>query len=114
MSTALTALKKQEDHLWLNEVSSVPTQQALRHLDRAFLNFFEGRAKYPTFKKKRHDQAAEYTRSAFQWDGKSLTLAKIQSPLTIHWSRPLPQGALPTTVTITKDSANRYFVSFLV
>lgn len=114
MSTALTALKKQEDHQWLNEVSSVPTQQALRHLDRAFLNFFEGRAEYPTFKKKRHDQAAEYSRSAFQWDGKQLTLAKMHEPLDIHWSRPLPEESKPTTVTITKDSANRYFVSFLV
>lgn len=114
MSSALTALKKQDDHRWLNEVSSVPTQQALRHLDTAFRNFFEGRAEYPTFKKKRHDQAAEYTRSAFHWDGKALILAKMDEPLDIHWSRPLPEGAQPTTVTITKDSANRYFVSLLV
>ena len=46
-SAALTTLKQQEDHHWLNDVSSVPTQQALRHLDRAFRNFFEGRAAYP-------------------------------------------------------------------
>jgi putative transposase len=114
MSTALTLLKKQDDHTWLNEVSSVPTQQALRHLDKAFLNFFEGRTVYPTFKKKRTDQSAEYTRSAFKWDGKSLTLAKMDEPLDIHWSRQLPEGAKPTTVTVSKDTANRYFVSFLV
>ncbi len=114
MSAALTALKKQDDHHWLKEVSSVPVQQALRHLDQAFLNFFEGRAQYPTCKKKRTDQAAEYTRSAFQWDGKYLTLAKMHEPLAIRWSRLLPEGAKPTTITITKDSANRYFVSFLL
>ena len=114
MSEALTALKRRDDHAWLNEVSSVPPQQALRHLDTAFRNFFEGRGQYPTFKKKRHDQAAEYTCSAFKWDGKSLTLAKMEEPLDIHWSRPLSQGAKPTTITVTKDSANRYFVSFLV
>src|SRR6266700_1305145 len=39
----LTALKKQNEYAWLNEVSSVPLQQSLRHLDRAFRNFFEGR-----------------------------------------------------------------------
>jgi putative transposase len=50
----LVLLKKQEETLWLNEVSSVVLQQALRHLDRAFRNFFEGRAEYPTFKKKGH------------------------------------------------------------
>jgi transposase len=40
----LVTLKKQEETLWLNEVSSVPLQQALRHLDKAFRNFFEGRS----------------------------------------------------------------------
>jgi len=67
-SAALTALKREPATAWLNEVSSVPPQQALRHLDRAFRNFFEGRAKYPTFKKRRGRQAAEYTTSAFRWD----------------------------------------------
>ncbi len=57
-SAALTTLKKQAEYAWLNGVSSVPTQQALRHLDKAFRNFFEGRAKYPTFKKKRRSMAA--------------------------------------------------------
>jgi putative transposase len=45
VSAALTALKQQPEMVWLNEVSSVPLQQALRHLDKAFRNFFEGRAK---------------------------------------------------------------------
>src|SRR6266480_2378549 len=113
-SALLTQLKQQEEYAWLTEVSSVPTQQALRHLDKAFRNFFEGRAKYPTFKKKRNQQSAEYTTSAFKWDGTSLTLAKMTEPLDIRWSRPLPDGAKPSTVTITKDCADRYFVSILV
>jgi putative transposase len=113
-SARLTQLKQQEEYAWLNEVSSVPTQQALRHLDKAFRNFFEGRAKYPMFKKKRNQQSAEYTTSAFKWDGTSLTLAKMTEPLDIRWSRPLPDGAKPSTVTVTKDCADRYFVSLLV
>jgi putative transposase len=113
-SAELSKLKQREDHQWLNEVSSVPTQQALRHLDKAFRNFFEGRAQYPTFKKKCGVQAAEYTTSAFKWDGQRLILAKMDTPLAIHWSRPLPEGCQPTTVTVTKDCANRYFVSILV
>src|SRR5438067_5874713 len=114
LSSALTDLKKQQDHAWLNEVSSVPLQQTLRHLDRAFLNFFEGRAKYPTFKKKHGPQAATFASSAFKWDGRFLTLAKMNAPLDIHWSRPLPERCKPTTVTVTKDCADRYFVSLLV
>jgi putative transposase len=113
-STALTELKKQPEYAWLNEVSSVPPQQALRHLDKAFRNFFEGRANYPVFKKRHGEQSAEYTTSAFKWDGKQLTLAKMDEPLDIVWSRPLPEGCKPTTVTVTKDTANRYFVSILV
>ena len=113
-SLALTQLKKQPEYSWLSEVSSVPLQQSLRHLDKAFLNFFEGHAQYPTFKKKRNQQSATYTANAFKWDGKRLTLAKMDEPLNIVWSRPLPDGAIPSSVTITKDSADRYFVSILV
>src|SRR5215510_5204064 len=89
-SAALTHLKQQEATAWLNEVSCVPEQQSLRHLDRAFTTFFEGRARYPTFKKKPDRQSAEYTISAFTWDGKDLRLAKMDEPLPICWSRPLP------------------------
>nr|WP_274532146.1 transposase [Ktedonobacter racemifer] len=114
LSLLLTDLKKQEETHWLNEVSSVPLQQALRHLDKAFLNFFEGRAKYPTFHKKRNAQSATYTANAFTWRNGSLTLAKMSEPLQIVWSRPLPNEAIPSSVTITKDCADRYFISLLV
>ncbi len=113
-SALLTELKKQPEYCWLNEVSCVPTQQALRHLDRAFRNFFEGRAAYPKFHSRHGEQSAEYTTSAFKWDGTTLTLAKMEEPLEIVWSRPLPKGAKPTTVTVTKDTAGRYFVSILI
>jgi len=113
-SAAMTTLKQQPEYAWLNEVSCVPVQQAMRHLDKAFRNFFEGRAKYPTFKKKHGRQSAEYTTSAFKWDGKDVLLAKMAEPLPIRWSRPLPKDARPTTITVTKDTAGRYFVSFLV
>src|SRR5690349_9197888 len=113
-SAALTSLKQQPETAWLNEVSSVPLQQALRHLDSAFRNLFEGRAKYPTYKRKRGRQAATYASSAFRWEAKShtLLLAKMDTPLDIRWSRSFT-GA-PTTVTISKDTAGRYFVSFLL
>jgi putative transposase len=110
----LTSLKKQADHVWLNDISSVPLQQSLRHLDTAFRNFFEGRAQYPKFHKKHGEQAATYASTAFKLDGTSLTLAKMSEPLNIVLSRPLPKGAKPSTVTVSKDCANRYFVSILL
>jgi len=85
-SAALTALKQQPETTWLKEVSSVPLQQVLRHLDKVFRNFFEGRAKYPAFHKKHGRQAATYASSAFRWDAAThaLTLAKMDAPLAIH------------------------------
>lgn len=112
-SALLTELKKTPEHAWLNEVSSVPVQQALRHLQTAFTNFFAKRAAYPTFKRKDGPQSAEYTTSAFKWDGRALKLAKMDEPLAIRWSRTIPKAAKVTTVTVSKDAAGRYFVSLL-
>ena len=44
-SSMLTDWKKQEELEFLNEVSCVPLQQGLRHLQTAFTNFFAGRTK---------------------------------------------------------------------
>ncbi len=112
-SGLLTALKKQPEFVWLNEVSSVPVQQSLRHLQTAFSNFFARRAKYPTFKKKDGPQSAEYTTSAFKWDGSVLRLAKMDAALNIRFSKTIPKAAKVTTVTVSKDCAGRYFVSML-
>lgn len=110
-SARLTALKRQPDHAWLGETSSVPPQQALRHLQTAFVNFFEKRAAYPRFKRKDGKQAAEYTRSAFKWDGAHLDLAGL-GRLKVRWSRQFTSA--PTTVTVTLDPADRYHVTLVL
>jgi putative transposase len=113
-SAALTQWKKTEELAFLSEVSCVPLQQALRHLQTAFGNFFARRAKYPRYKSRKKSRAsAEYTRSAFTWRDGKLTLAKMADPSDIRWSRPLPEGAEPTTVTVSRDAAGRWFVSLL-
>jgi putative transposase len=114
LSAMLTDLKKQEPYAWLSEVASVPLQQSLRHLEKAFLNFFEGRGEYPSFKKKRNQQSATYVGTAFTWRDGQITLAKMEKPLAIRWSREWPNDAKPRSVTISKDCANRYFISILV
>ncbi len=93
----------------------MPLQQALRHLQAAFTNFFAKRAGYPVFRSRKGSRAsAEYTRSAFRWREGRLTLAKIDGPLDIVWSRPLPEGADPSTVTVSRDAAGRWHVSIRV
>src|ERR687886_669394 len=64
-SSMLTNWKKEEELDFLNEVSCVPLQQGLRHLQTAFTNFFAGRAKYPNFKKKHNGGSAEFSCVSF-------------------------------------------------
>ncbi len=114
-STMLTAWKKSDELAFLGEVSSVPLQQTLRHLQGAFTSFFDKRARYPRFKsRKKSRQSAEYTKSGFKYRDGQLTLAKMREPLNIVWSRPLPEGAEPSTVTVSRDATDRWFVSILV
>ncbi|MEV0694158.1 RNA-guided endonuclease TnpB family protein [Streptomyces sp. NPDC050388] len=113
-STLLTAWKKTEELAFLNEVSCVPLQQTLRHLQTAFTHFFGKRSKYPRFKsRKKSRRSAEYTASGFRFRDGRLTLAKMAEPLDIVWSRPLPEGTTPSTVTVSQDAAGRWFVSLL-
>ncbi|WP_107122749.1 RNA-guided endonuclease InsQ/TnpB family protein [Streptomyces dysideae] len=113
-SAMLTAWKKTEELAFLNEVSSVPLQQTLRHLQAAFTNFFGKRARYPHFKsRKKSRNSAEYATSGFRFREGRLTLAKMAEPLDIVWSRPLPEGVKPSTVTVSQDAAGRWFVSML-
>jgi putative transposase len=114
-SAMLTSWKRTEELAFLNEVAAVPLQQSLRHLQGAFVAFWEGRARHPRFKtKRRHYDAAEYTRSGFRFQHGQLTLVKLRGPLNIRWSRPLPEGSQPSTVTVSRDPAGRWYVSLRV
>ncbi|MGB5636315.1 MAG: RNA-guided endonuclease TnpB family protein [Waterburya sp.] len=113
-SSLLTGWKKTEDLDFLNEVSCVPLQQCLRHLQKAFANFWGKRAKYPNFKAKRNGGSAEFTKSAFKYRDNQLWLAKCKEPLPIVLSRLLPDGCEPSTVTVKLEPSGRWFVSLLV
>src|SRR6266480_7879637 len=115
-SAYLTAMKASEDLGWLNEVSSVPLQQAIRHQQVAFSNFFAKRARYPRYKSRTGRQAAEYTRSGFRYRDGQLFLAKMDTPLVFVWSWPDidPAGIDPSTVTVSRDPCGRWYVSFAV
>jgi putative transposase len=113
-SSMLTGWKQEEELDFLNDVSCVPLQQGLRHLQKAFGNFWAGRAKYPNFKKKHHGGSAEFTKSAFKWKNGQLFLAKCSEPLPIVWSQDLPAGTSPSTVTVKLSASGQWHVSLLV
>lgn len=119
LSAMLTQSKKTDERKWLSDVSSVPLQQSLRHLDIAYKNFFnsiKGKRKgkkvgIPKFKKKTNSQSAEFTKAGFSVKDGEVYLAKIGTIKPI-WSREIPSE--PSSVTVIKNCANRYFLSFVV
>jgi putative transposase len=113
-SAMLSEWKREEELSFLNEVSCVPLQQGLRHLQKAFTNFWAGHAKYPNFKKKRNGGSAEFTKSAFRYKDGQVYLAKCSQPLPIRWSRQLPKGTSPSTLTVKLEPSGRWTVSLLV
>ncbi|WP_405980694.1 RNA-guided endonuclease InsQ/TnpB family protein [Streptomyces sp. NBC_00158] len=117
----ITRAKRTEERRWLGDVSAVVLQQSLRDLDTAFRNFFaslkDGRKGRrhgpPRFKPKKDPrQGIRLNTNAFvlRDDGR-LYVAKV-GDLKVRWSRPLP--AAPTSLTVIKDAAGRYFASFVV
>ncbi|WP_377475333.1 MAG: transposase [Microcoleus anatoxicus] len=115
----ITQAKNTEERVWLGDVSCVPLQQSVADLDVAFKNFFnscKGKRKgrkvgYPKFKKRTNSQSARFRVGGFSLKGDGIYLAKIGIVNPI-WSRKLPSE--PSSVTVTKDCANRYFLSFVV
>ncbi|MER6471442.1 RNA-guided endonuclease InsQ/TnpB family protein [Streptomyces collinus] len=118
--TLITDAKQTPERAWLGEVSAVVLQQSLRDLDAAYRNFFDAlkgkrpRMGAPRYKSRKDTrQAVRFTANA-RWSitaGGKLRLPKI-GEIKVKWSRALP--STPSTVTVVKDSAGRYFASFVV
>jgi IS605 OrfB family transposase len=122
LSARLTAAKKTPERAWLGSVSSVVLQQALADLNTAYRNFFaslrgerKGRkVALPRFRsRKDRRQSIRFTANAcFRVTaGGKLRLPKIGN-VQVRWSRGLP--AAPSSVTVIRDAAGRYFASFVV
>jgi putative transposase len=115
----ITQAKLTLERAWLSGVSNIPLQQSVADLDIAFKNFFnscKGKRKgrkvgYPKFKKRTNNQSARFRIGGFSFKGNGVYLAKIGIVNPV-WSRELPSE--PSSVTVIKDCANRYFLSFVV
>ncbi|GFE14847.1 transposase [Streptomyces glebosus] len=118
----ITEAKKTPERAWLAEVSAVVLQQSLRDLDTAYANFFVSmkgtrrgpKVAEPRFKSRKDNRhSIRFTANA-RWKitpGQDLSLPKI-GEVRVKWSRAMP--SIPSTVTVVKDAAGRYFASFVV
>ncbi|MBU7584838.1 MAG: IS200/IS605 family element transposase accessory protein TnpB [Nostoc sp. TH1S01] len=103
----LPSLKK--EHEWLTEPPSQCLQQVALDLSSAFLNFFEKRAKYPSFKKKGQKQSIRFPQQV-KLDGDYLTLPKL-GKVYCKVSR-LPEGKLKS-VTVSLTPSGEYYAACL-
>ena len=118
----ITEAKRTAARSWLGEVSAVVLQQSLRDAEAAYRNFFASlkgtrkgpRTGPPRFKSRKNArQSVRFTANA-RWtitDSGHLNLPKIGA-VKVKWSRTLP--TTPTSVTVIKDPAGRYFASFVI
>jgi putative transposase len=115
----ITQAKKTKEREWLSEVSNIPLQQSIADLGVAWGNFFASikgkrngkKVNPPRFKKRTNRQSARFRKGGFSIKGNKVFLAKIGHIKTV-WSRPLPSE--PSSVTVIKDTAGRYNISFVV
>ncbi|MFD7499450.1 RNA-guided endonuclease InsQ/TnpB family protein [Streptomyces sp. NPDC059850] len=117
----ITQAKRTAERAWLAEAPAIALQQSLRDLDTAYKNFFDflkgtrkGRKVGPPRYKSKKDtrQSIRLTASAFSLRGNGTVYVAKVGDIKVKWSRPLPSP--PTSLTVTKDSAGRYFMSFVV
>ncbi|WP_414552748.1 RNA-guided endonuclease InsQ/TnpB family protein [Anabaena sp. CCY 0017] len=115
----ITQAKKTDGRSWLSDVSNIPLQQSVADLGVAYKNFFDSlkgkrkgkKVNSPKLKRKTSRQSARFRIGGFSIKGDEVYLTKIGNVKPI-WSRGLPSS--PSSVTVIKDCANRYFLSFVV
>lgn len=117
LSKHLTFLKHTKNFGWLKEGTAAVHTQKLIDLDSAYKNFFEGRAKFPQFKKKGHAESIRYQldqrRMPFIYkSGKFIKLPNL-GQVNVVWSRMPDENAMPKMATVSKTASGKYFVSFM-
>ena len=107
-SAMLTEMKKCEDFAFLKVVDSIALQQSLRDLDRGFVNFFQKRASYPTFKSK-HNRHQSY-RTINQGDNIRIVGRYIKLPKLgfVKIRQSMEVGKI-NNVTIEHTPTGKYF-----
>jgi putative transposase len=110
LSKALTGWRSSCETSWLADAPVHPLQQALKDLERAYTNFFAGRAQFPQFRKRGLNDSFRYPDAKqFRLDQSNhrIFLPKL-GWLRYRASRPVKGTVRNVTVSL---SAGRWFVS---
>jgi putative transposase len=109
ISRWLTHWKSTPGHEWLAQVPSTCFTQCLRDQDAAFRNFFARRASYPRFKKKSTSGSLRFQGVGAAWARGLVSLPKLGA---LKLAESLPEVERPDLMTLARDAAGRYHVSF--
>ena len=102
------ALKKQEEYIWLNEVSAKVIGQAFEDLQTAYNNFFKGLANKPQFKSKRKSKASFFARyDAIKFTPTTVQIEKI-GKINYSSNYEIPQLAKYTNPRVSFDGKYWY------
>jgi len=104
----ITSLKQQEGMEWLKEANAQVLQQKCIDLDKAFINFFQKRARHPKFKKKKDKQTIRYVQD-FRIKENKVRLPKV-GWVKIKLHRALEGKA--KNITVSKTKSGDYYASF--
>ncbi len=107
----LTAIKKDPDKVWLNEVSAGALQESLRILKNSYEWFFKKQSGKPRFKSKSNKQSIRYDRTRCKVTERGVKLQKIYGDIKVRFHKRLSEACELRNMTVTKDRMGRYFVS---
>lgn len=112
-SSMLTALKREKDHLWLNDSDSMALQESLRDLDKAYQNFFKGNAGFPRFHSKRNKQSyrTRNQKDSIRVVGNTVKLPKVGF---VKFKGLKPFEGRILNATISKSPSGKFFISLCV
>lgn len=111
LKSLLAVAKKSRKYGWLADFDAMALQQACINVDRTLKNFFEGRAKFPRFKRKRGAQRSYHCTGKIDVDGESIAIPRCPGriPAVVHRQTP---GELKS-VTLSKTPTGKYFAACL-
>lgn len=116
LTKELTALKKDGEHEWLTNCSSVALQQSLRNLDNAYTRFFKEKKGYPKFKSKKNsnDSAKFISGVHFDFNTMRVSIPCVGSVKFLK-NQVFDENQIKIgTLTVSRDKCGDYWCTIVV
>lgn len=115
----LAVMKKRPKWAWMKGADSQSLQEALRNMQKALNSAFEGRARFPVFKKRSGKQSSFHCTNARYALAPSgalrgnavLFVAKMKGGVRMNLHRPIPPDWVLKSVTISRSKSGKHYAS---